>query len=325
MHSLDIPIASPATTCLGARGGPTSSTAIIEDEPGWRLLPHGALLPSPVPRITATRWRTFEERTREVSAETPSDCHVIAIVLRNENIRLSVSGRTVHDGAATPGMLHVTEPAVPVRCIFHGPYDVIHLHVPNGLIAEFDREIRGRESAVLCSGKTLTRDPIMEPLGRALLDAEEIGDAFGRIYADSVTNAILARLLILTHRSAPWQRSKAATLAPWRLRRAIDYIEGHLAESVSLSDIALAAGLTRMHFAAQFKASTGLRPHEYLLRRRIEHAQEMLTKTRMSVIEVALSVGFQTPSHFTTVFKRLTAQSPNAWRRSQQDGTIPLY
>jgi transcriptional regulator GlxA family with amidase domain len=108
-----------------------------------------------------------------------------------------------------------------------------------------------------------------------------------------------------------------AELARWRLKRAIDYVEAQLDKPVSLADVASSAGLTRMHFAAQFKAATGLRPHEYLLRRRIERAQEMLVGTDMSLVDVALSVGFQTQAHFTSVFKRYAGQSPRAWRESR--------
>ena len=83
------------------------------------------------------------ERTLECGAETAADCHVVKIVLRTMNIRFSVSGRTVQDGVTTPGTVHVTEPALPVRCLFRGPYDVLHLHVPNTLIAECARDMPG--------------------------------------------------------------------------------------------------------------------------------------------------------------------------------------
>jgi AraC family transcriptional regulator len=103
----------------------------------------------------------------------------------------------------------------------------------------------------------------------------------------------------------------------------MEYIEASLAESVSLADIASAAGLTRMHFAARFKTATGLRPHEYLLRSRIERAQEKLAGTGMSRVEVALSVGFQTQSHFTSVFKGMVGQPPRAWRQSHGNPSPP--
>ena len=63
-----------------------------------------------------------------------------------------------------------------------------------------------------------------------------------------------------------------------------------------------------MHFAAQFRSATGLRPHEFLLRRRIDHAQRLLAEPGTRLVDVALSVGFQTQAHFTTVFKRFVGQ-----------------
>ena len=157
----------------------------------------------------------------------------------------------------------------------------------------------------------------MERLGRALLDADEVGG----LYAECISVAIVARLLAAGQRCAP--RSKVAELSKWRLRRAIDHVEAHLAEPVTLAELAAAAGLTRMHFAAQFRAATGLRPHEYLLRRRVERAQELLAGTGRSVLEVALSVGFQTQAHFTAIFKRFAGEPPRAWRQLQAAAADP--
>jgi len=155
----------------------------------------------------------------------------------------------------------------------------------------------------------------IDALSRALLDADRVGGSFGQLYADCIGIAIIARLLASANRAV--ERPKVGELAPWRLKRAIDYFEAQIDKPVSLAAVAASAGLTSMHFAAQFRAATGLRPHEYLLRRRIERAQEMLTETRMSLVDIALSVGFQTQSHFTTVFKRYGGQPPRAWLESR--------
>src|SRR5260370_40997792 len=104
---------------------------IITDEPEWRVLRQTSATASSALKVIATRWRAASERTLEFDAETTADCHVVKIVLRTMNIRFAVSGRTVQDGVTTPGTLHVTEPAMPVRCLFPGPYDVLHLYVPN--------------------------------------------------------------------------------------------------------------------------------------------------------------------------------------------------
>ena len=120
-------------------------------------------------------------------------------------------------------------------------------------------------------------------------------------------------------------RVKAA-LPKWRLKRVIEHVNINIAERISLADLAGAAGLSRMHFAAQFRIATGMRPHDFLLRCRIDTAQELLAETDQRVIDIAMAVGFQTQAHFTTVFKRLTGDTPRYWRviKARQSETAKL-
>ena len=114
----------------------------------------------------------------------------------------------------------------------------------------------------------------------------------------------------------PPRRSRTVSPLPeWRLRRVVAYIEANIAEPISLADLAAAAGMSRMYFASQFRAATGLRPHEYVLRKRIERAQDLLSCSAGALVEIALSVGFQTQAHFTTVFKKVVGVTPRRWRR----------
>jgi len=115
-------------------------------------------------------------------------------------------------------------------------------------------------------------------------------------------------------------RTRPAPLPLWRLRLAAAYVDAHLAGPVRLEDIARAVGLTRMHFAAQFRAATGVRPHDYLLHRRIERAKLLLVQSETTIVDIALAVGFQSQAHFSTVFKRHVGDSPSIWRRHTRDG-----
>jgi transcriptional regulator GlxA family with amidase domain len=103
-------------------------------------------------------------------------------------------------------------------------------------------------------------------------------------------------------------------LQKWRLKRVIGYIDADMSSKINSRDLAAVAGLSRMHFASQFRVATGLRPHEFLLRRRIRRAAELMRDTTMPIMEIALSVGFQTQAHFTTVFKQFTGYTPRNWR-----------
>jgi AraC family transcriptional regulator len=305
-----------AAVPFALRSGPLHPNEIIADEPQWRARANGG---EPSARLLAARWRSFDERVREAAAVTPEDCHVIGITLRGMDVRLSVAGRTVLDGGAMPGTPLVAGPGEPARCLFRGPCDELHLFASNDLIAECAGDLPGHPSAELAGRLAPTRDPLVERLAWTLLGAEDIGGPIGRLYIDCIGIAIIARLLGATGRGVSDGAAKPSALPRWRLKRALEYVDAHLDEAVSLADLAAAAGLTRMHFAAQFRAATGLRPHEYLLRRRIERAQQMLVGTDLPVVEVALSVGFQTQSHFTTVFKRFAGQPPLAWRQSQPE------
>jgi AraC family transcriptional regulator len=112
-------------------------------------------------------------------------------------------------------------------------------------------------------------------------------------------------------------------LQKWRLKRVVEYIDIHLSSKIRLTDLAAIAGLSRMHFASQFRAATGLRPHEFLLRRRVRRAEELLRGSTMTIVEIALTVGFQTQAHFTTVFKRFIGCPPRHWRIANQMQTVP--
>ena len=139
------------------------------------------------------------------------------------------------------------------------------------------------------------------------------------LHVEALCLAILTRLLSMRgHSDLPATGRRMAPLPKWRLKRVVDYVNAHLASRITLADLASAAGRTRMHFAAQFRVATGSRPHDFVLRRQIERAQQLLRDPSLALADIALSVGFQNQAHFTTVFKRFTGATPHRWRRSTQ-------
>jgi AraC family transcriptional regulator len=104
-----------------------------------------------------------------------------------------------------------------------------------------------------------------------------------------------------------------------RLKRVLEYTDFNFAARLSLADLAKIAGLSPMHFASQFRAATGCRPHEYLLSLRVDRTKALIAGGNIPLVEVALSVGFQTQKHFLTVLKRFTGETPARWRRGVED------
>ena len=113
--------------------------------------------------------------------------------------------------------------------------------------------------------------------------------------------------------------SKVNALPKWRLKRVQEYVKANFERCISLSDLAQVAGLSRMHFAAQFRTATGYRPREYLLHQCIEHAKSLLSHGEAPLAEIALAVGFCTQAHFSTVFKRITGETPARWRGASKN------
>jgi AraC-like DNA-binding protein len=111
-------------------------------------------------------------------------------------------------------------------------------------------------------------------------------------------------------------------LQKWRLRRVIEYVDRHLSARITLSDMASVAGLSRMHFASQFRLATGFRPHQFLLKRRVRRAEELLQNTTRSIVEIALTVGFHSQAHLTTVFKQFIGSTPGRWRAINKASSV---
>jgi AraC family transcriptional regulator len=284
---------------------------IIHRERRWFDGPRSNAADFPQRRILASRWVGHASDRCEHEAEIEADCHVLGVALRPmEDLTVFAARKLIWTGHLPQGSMRVNEPGLPMRGIFRGAYDVLHLHVPNTIIAEY--------GVIGCGQRSATVDPVIERLARALIHAEALGGAFGQSYAEGISLAITAQLLGRNSDRSLGVGTRVAGLSKWRLKRAIDYMEANLGEPIGLTSIAAAAGLSRMHFAAQFRVTTGLRPHEYLLQRRIERAQQLLSTTRLPLIEIAFDVGFKTQAHFTTVFARLVGKTPHVWRQRDE-------
>ena len=104
-------------------------------------------------------------------------------------------------------------------------------------------------------------------------------------------------------------------LPPATLRRIRDYVDSHLDQNIELESLAATAELSLYHFARTFKQSEGTTPHAFVLERRLARARELLTRTDLSLSEVAFAVGFADQSHFTRRFRQMVGVSPGQFRK----------
>lgn len=163
-----------------------------------------------------------------------------------------------------------------------------------------------------------TPDPLVHQIGLALKQTLAHPGSVGRLYAESMTTALMVHLL--QHYSAQQLKLPAYTggLAKPRLQQVIDYIDAHLDQDLSLTELAKVVQISAHYFSQLFKQSIGVTPHQYVIRRRIERAKELLTQNKLTISDVAKIVGFVDQSHFHRHFKRLVGITPKAFVQQVQ-------
>jgi len=144
------------------------------------------------------------------------------------------------------------------------------------------------------------------------------------LFTDHMFSAMVAHLASryggLTSRdvrASEGRRCGALTSSQQRL--VTDFILEDLTSNPGLSDLASFCGLSRSHFARAFKRTMGMPPHRWLMTQRINRSKDLLCKTRMPIIEIAMECGFADQAHLTRVFTRAFGIGPGGFRRHRQE------
>ncbi|TDY22227.1 AraC family transcriptional regulator [Paraburkholderia sp. BL6665CI2N2] len=156
------------------------------------------------------------------------------------------------------------------------------------------------------------RDPRFQHLAwalRAELEADEPSDP---LYAESLCTAMVVRLI----GGAPMLDNKRRPLAPKTAARVIEFIEAHLDQRLTLSELAALVGLSVPHFKALFRETLGMPVHQYVVQRRVERARTLLLQGKLSASQIALDTGFAHQSHMAHWMGRLLGVTPRELIRS---------
>ncbi len=158
--------------------------------------------------------------------------------------------------------------------------------------------------------------------------AEELETAkpSGRLYVDSLAYALATRYLTLDCATLTRPSDSRVSALPTRiLNRVRQKIEANLDTDLSLESLADESGYSRAHFLRMFRAATGLTPHQYVLELRLTHAKYCLTQKGSSLIDTALTCGFSSQSHMTSVFRQHLGVTPAEFRRNSLSSSAALF
>jgi len=195
------------------------------------------------------------------------------------------------------------------------PFDSVRFYIPQIALDEMANEAGMRRVRGLYAPNFGDRDPVLYGLAQALAGAmEQPGDGTA-MFSDCIALAFFAHIARAYGGASGEERNAHGGLAPWQLRRALEFLNVNLAGDPTIAQVAHECGLSSSYFSRAFKQVTGIPPYRWLTKMRVERAKELLQEPGLELADIAQACGFVDQSHFTRVFSKSEGYSPGRWRR----------
>ncbi|MBB3360484.1 MULTISPECIES: helix-turn-helix domain-containing protein [unclassified Novosphingobium] len=292
----------------------TESGLTAADTHGILLRPEHEVLQS----SDSLEWQSFyASHQREAPyADTfgGNDHHLIIVHLNGPvRIRRELSGERREARIGTGG-LFILPAQRDFGVALMSPLETVHLYVHRKLIAATVRELcDDAMDSVEFLPRMGEHDPLLEQLAR--LACTMIKERQSDLFADSVARLIAAQLVRHHALAKRVELPRITGLQPSQIARVRALVAEKMEAPISVDDLARAANLSPIHFARQFKRSTGRAPYQYIIEQRVERARDLL-RGDLPIAEIAVRCGFTHQEHLTRIFGRTTGVTPAAYRRS---------
>ena len=250
------------------------------------------------------------QRIRHSNLSVSIDCDDEVDLLVNLSGGHRIHGRVAgifQSEMPRPGSVSVLPPSSPVRIRISGECSVLILRIAWQEMLQFAMQDSINPDRLVIQPRASDNDPL---LAQRLFQVAAADTLVARETAvASVASALTAKAVHIP------ARLRSVGLSGKNLRRAIDLIESTMTEDLSLATLSQSAGLSLYHFARGFHQATGYSPHQYILKRRTERAIDLLTKSQLSIGDIAKAAGFTHVSHQARHVRRLTSLSPQEYRQ----------
>jgi AraC family transcriptional regulator len=214
---------------------------------------------------------------------------------------------------AVPGTTFILPRGTIDQIRWEGPTRRLAISIGSDLLASSSDEPIGCTDIELVEHWNLI-DPHIGAILQAMRADLSDGSPAGRLYGESLANALAVYLVNRYGRRLRAGRSPKGGMPGHRLRRVLDYVAENLTGDLGLKELANVAGMSPHYFSELFRKSVGRSPHKYVLSQRIERARKSLRDPKRSVLEAGLSAGFENPSHFARAFRKLVGMTPRQFR-----------
>ena len=269
--------------------------------------------------LALTQLRCDQRNFGTTAAIPRQDAYLIALQLRAcPNHDLYFDGRRVQPknflGGVTTIFDLTTNPVADIRDPFHS----IMFYLPRTALDAVAHETGMPHSSDLRHQPGVSvDDPVVRGLLSSLLPAISKPEEAHPLFLDHLASALVAHVALRYGGSNVSPKlPRGGGLPRWQERRVKEMMSESLHREITLAELAKECGLSVRHFARTFRQTTGVTPHRWLLKHRVNHARELMRHRGLSLSEIALASGFADQSHFSRVFTSMLGISPGAWRRA---------
>lgn len=213
------------------------------------------------------------------------------------------------EASSIPGCATIVPAGHPTGWLVDGELDVVTLSVSSTLL----------QSAPAADQFRRMRFAFADPLGVALT-RQVLAELYAppsperEVYVGALVNALRAHI-IRGPSSATADDIPTSAFSAYRLHQIMNSILERPEANHSLEALAAQAGITPSHFCRVFRKATGLSPHQYVMKTRLDRAQQMLVQSDMPLATIAESLGFTSQSHFTRAFRQFAGETPSDFRK----------
>ncbi|PAX53442.1 AraC family transcriptional regulator [Brunnivagina elsteri] len=270
---------------------------------------------SPVQVSNPSAWQgIFLAHHRQPAWEMPENRlsqHILSINLGSASkIERVIDGRLQRE-QFLPGNIAVYPANIDYILRWERESEFLLLGIEPTLLTQIANEVLGKDTIELLPLLS-TPDPLIHSMALALKAELEFSQIGGRLYVENIAQTLALHLL--RNYSVASQAVVPPTshgLPKHKLQQATDYINDYLDRDLSLGDLAALVQMSPFYFARLFKQSTGLAPHQFVIRCRVERAKELLLHSSLGIADIAAEVGFANQSHLNRHFKRIVGVTPH--------------
>jgi len=275
------------------------------------------------PEFAVTRLRSGPRKMEKAPTYPPDQAILICVSLTPAAIgqwRAVYNGRSVGVTRAIPFATTFINLSCRMEMWVRGPFDYLHYYLSRELLERIALD-NAVPSLPQLREAFFVEDLVVAQMTKNILSPVKHGEPLDRLALDQIATVLGAHTL-QAHCGAPkFAVPPGRGLEPWQKLRTEEMLCAHLEGNITIKELAIACSLSGSHFGRCFRRSFGTSVHQRLIQLRIDHAKELLSRTKKPLVEIALLSGFYDQAAFSRTFCRIEHTTPSRWRRLNSDGT----